>query len=82
MVKFGFAIAGLLSGVILKVVGFDQNVAEQTPEALAQLRLAYILVPATGTLIAMAVMRGYDLSEQKAGEIRRQLDARKKAATS
>ncbi len=77
MVKFGFAIAGLMSGLILKMVGFDQDVQAQTPEALEGLRLAYILVPATGTLIAMAVMRKYDLSEQKAHEIREQLEARR-----
>jgi len=77
MVKFGFAIAGLMSGLILKLVGFDQDVQLQTPEALEGLRLAYILVPATGTLIAMAVMRKYDLSEQKAHEIREQLEARR-----
>jgi GPH family glycoside/pentoside/hexuronide:cation symporter len=77
MVKFGFAIAGLMSGLILKLVGFDQDVAVQTPEALDSLRLAYILVPATGTVIAMAVMRGYDLSEQRAHEIRLELEARR-----
>lgn len=77
MVKFGFAIAGLMSGMILKLVGFDQSVAQQTPEALTGLRLAYILVPAIGTLIAMAVMRGYDLSEQKAHDIRAELEARR-----
>ena len=70
MVKFGFAIAGLLSGLILKLMGFDQDIAVQTPEALAGLRLAYIIVPATGTLLAIAVMRRYDLSEQKAHDIR------------
>ncbi|NNJ93735.1 MAG: MFS transporter [Halobacteria archaeon] len=77
MVKFGFAIAGLLSGLILKLVGFDQDVAVQTPEALSGLRLAYILVPITGTLIAMAVMSRYDLSEQKAHEIRLELETRR-----
>ncbi len=77
MVKFGLAVAGLLSGLILNMVGFDQTVAEQTPEALNKLRLAYIIVPATGTLLAMAVMRGYKLSETRAIEIREQLDARK-----
>lgn len=76
MVKFGFAIAGLMSGVILKTVGFDQSVTVQTPEALAALRMAYILVPSIGTLIAIFVMRGYKLSETRAGEIRAQLDAR------
>ena len=81
MVKFGFAIAGLMSGLILTAVGFDQNVAEQTPEALAGLRLAYIVVPMTGTLIAMAVMSRYDLSEERAHEIRVELEARRGART-
>lgn len=77
MVKLGFAVAGLMSGLILKLVGFDQSVAVQTPEALAGLKLAYIVVPAAGTLIAMAVMRPYDLSEQRAHEIRFELESRR-----
>lgn len=55
----------------------DQDIAVQTPEALAGLRLAYIIVPATGTLIAMAVMSRYDLSEEKAHQIRLELEARR-----
>jgi GPH family glycoside/pentoside/hexuronide:cation symporter len=77
MVKFGFAVAGLMSGLILKFVGFDQNLAVQTPHALAGLRLAYIIVPTAGTLLAMIVMLRYDLSEQKAHEIRRELEVRR-----
>ncbi len=77
MVKFGFAIAGLLSGLILTLVGFDQSVAEQTPQALVGLRLAYIIVPMIGTILAIIVMLEYDLSEEKAHEIRLQLEARR-----
>ncbi|MDJ0832116.1 MAG: MFS transporter [Gammaproteobacteria bacterium] len=77
MVKFGFAIAGLLSGLILAMVGFDQDVAQQTSETLEGLKLAYILFPMSGTLIAMAIMSRYDLSEQKAHEIRLELEARR-----
>lgn len=77
MVKFGGAIAGLLSGVILTMVGFDQSVAEQTPEALNALRLAFILIPITGTLLSIWVMKDYDLSEQKAHDIRTQLEKRR-----
>jgi GPH family glycoside/pentoside/hexuronide:cation symporter len=77
MVKFGFAIAGLFSGLILALAGFDQDVAVQTPEALQNLKLAYIAVPVTGTLIAMVVMARYDLSEQKAREIRLELEERR-----
>ena len=77
MVKFGFAIAGLFSGLILSLVGFDQNITVQSPETLESLKLAYILVPMTGTLIALTVMARYDLSEQKAHDIRQQLEARR-----
>jgi GPH family glycoside/pentoside/hexuronide:cation symporter len=77
MVKFGFAIAGLFSGLILAFVGFDQDVNMQTTSALEGLKLAYILVPASGTLIAMAVMARYDLSEQRANEIRVELESRR-----
>lgn len=77
MVKFGFAIAGLFSGLILAFVGFDQDVNVQTTSALAGLKLAYILVPASGTLIAMAVMARYDLSEQRANDIRVELESRR-----
>ena len=77
MVKFGFAIAGLFSGLILALVGFDQDVNVQTTSALEGLKLAYILVPAFGTMIAMAVMARYDLSEQRANEIRVELESRR-----
>jgi GPH family glycoside/pentoside/hexuronide:cation symporter len=79
MVKFGFAIAGLLSGLILTLVGFDQDIMAQSPETLERLKLAYIIVPMSGTLIAIAIMSKYDLSEQKAHEIRQQLEARRGA---
>jgi len=77
MVKFGFAIAGLFSGLILALVGFDQDAAAQSASALQNLKLAYILVPISGTLIAIISMSGYDLSEQKAHEIRQQLETRR-----
>jgi len=77
MVKFGFAIAGLLSGLILKLIGFDQAVAIQAPEVLDSLKLAYIIVPITGTVIAMIVMSRYDITEQRALDIRLAIDAGK-----
>jgi GPH family glycoside/pentoside/hexuronide:cation symporter len=77
MVKFGAAFAGLLSGLILALVGFDQNVAIQTEDALNGLRAAFILVPATGTLIGIWAMWNYDLNEQAVTAIREELDARR-----
>ena len=51
----------------------------QSEETLELLRLAYIVIPCVGTLIAIFVMRNYDLDEARAHEIRGQLDARKTA---
>lgn len=79
MVKFGLAFAGLLSGFILSAIGFDQTVVQQTDETLSLLRLAYIAIPITGTVLAIFVMRNYDLDEQRANDIREQLEARRSA---
>ncbi len=73
MVKFGFAIAGLGQGLILWAVGFDEERGAQTEGTLVGLRLAYILVPSIGTLIAMIVMSFYDLNEERSNDIRRRL---------
>lgn len=80
MVKFGFAISALGGGAIMKMVGFDQNAAEQTVSAMTGMRLAYIILPATGTLLAILIMLGYDLTEERSREIREELEARKRPA--
>lgn len=78
MVKFGFAIAGGLSGLILTFVGFDSTPdAVQTEEAITGLRIFFSAVPILGTLIAIAVMWNYSVSEERANEIRAELDERK-----
>ena len=78
MVKFGFAIAGLLSGAIISLVGFNPTAEVQTEGAVTGLRIFYSGLPILGTLIAILVMRNYDLTEEKSNEIRRQLNERKR----
>ena len=41
MVKFGFAIAGGLSGVIMSLVGFDSGAETQTEGAIIGLRVCF-----------------------------------------
>jgi GPH family glycoside/pentoside/hexuronide:cation symporter len=77
MVKFGFAIAGLLTGVIMSVVAFKAGAPTQPEGAVTGLRIFFSGVPILGTLVAMWVMRNYDLTEQKAREIKQELDERK-----
>ena len=77
MVKFGFAIAGLLTGAIMSAVGFDPELSVQPDGAIFGLRAFYSGFPIIGTLIAIYVMRNYDLTEERANEISVALEERK-----
>lgn len=77
MVKLGQAIALVLSGVVLKIVGFDPGVTEQTVETMTRLRIADIIVPATTAAMAIWVMLKYDLTENRAKEIKEELVKRR-----
>jgi GPH family glycoside/pentoside/hexuronide:cation symporter len=81
MVKFGFAIAGLLSGAIMSVVAFTPGAPVQPEGAVDGLRLFYSGVPIVGTLLAMWIMRNYDLDEKRATEVHAELERRKQRAT-
>ena len=77
MVKLGQAIALVLGGLVLKLIGFDQNTTTQTVETLTNLRIADIIVPAATAALAIWVMRSYSLTEERAHEIKEQLIARR-----
>ena len=77
MVKLGQAIALVLGGLVLKVVGFDQNAAMQTAETMINLRIADIVIPAVTAGLAIAVMWKYSLTEERALEIKEELVARR-----
>ena len=77
MVKLGQAIALVLGGLVLKLVGFDQNAATQTAETMTNLRIADIIIPAATAGLAIVVMWKYSLSEEKAREIKAELVKRR-----
>ena len=77
MVKLGQALALVLGGLVLKMVGFDQNAATQTAETITKLRLADITIPALTAGLAIWVMWKYDLTEEKAREIKDELVSRR-----
>ncbi|MGQ1787664.1 MULTISPECIES: MFS transporter [unclassified Saccharicrinis] len=77
MVKLGTALALLTSGIVLQYVGFNQDVEVQTIETMTNLRLADIIIPIFTGIIAIVVMRKYDVTEEKANEIREALIARR-----
>jgi GPH family glycoside/pentoside/hexuronide:cation symporter len=80
MVKLGFAVAGLLSGAIMSLVAFTPGAAVQPAGAVDGLRLFYSGVPILGTMLAMWIMRDYDLDEKRAMEVNAELQRRKQPA--
>ena len=74
---FAFAISGLLSGLIMSIIGFVPNAPEQPEDAVYWLRVIYTVFPIIGTLLAIYVMRNYEISEKKAKEIRAKLKEKK-----
>jgi glycoside/pentoside/hexuronide:cation symporter, GPH family len=77
MVKLGFAVAGLLSGAIMAFVAFTPGAPVQPAGAVDGLRLFYSGVPILGTLVAMWIMRNYDLDEKRAREVNAELERRR-----
>ena len=77
MVKLGQGVALVLGGLVLKLVGFDQNATIQTAETIINLRLADIFIPAATAALAIWIMWGYDLTEEKAREIKDELVSRR-----
>ena len=61
----------------MSAVDFHPGAATQTEGAVSGLRLFFSGIPILGTLIGMWVMRDYDLTEDKAKEIKEKLEARK-----
>jgi GPH family glycoside/pentoside/hexuronide:cation symporter len=77
MVKLGTAAAMLLSGVVLHLVGFNETLKVQSPEAITHLRIADILIPIISGVIAIVVIWKYDITEAKAYEIKEKLALRR-----
>ena len=80
MVKFGVAIAGGLSGLIMAWTGFAPEAAVQAEGAMDGMRIAYSLIPIAGALLAIWFMRDYDVTEERANEIKAELERRRAAA--
>jgi GPH family glycoside/pentoside/hexuronide:cation symporter len=78
MVKIGMALAGLLTGVMLNVSGFDVALEGAQPErTLFLLRVFDVGVPLVTSAVAILIMATYKITEQKAYEIRAELERRR-----
>ena len=75
MVKIGFAIAGALSGVIIAIVGFNPDLATTEQQfAVDSLHAFFCFFPLAGTLVAMFIMRNYNVTKERIDKIREELN--------
>ncbi len=78
MVKVGMALAGLLTGVMLNLSGFDVALkTAQSEKTLFLLRVFDVGVPLATSAIAIWIISTYEITESKAREIRKELELRR-----
>jgi GPH family glycoside/pentoside/hexuronide:cation symporter len=77
MVKLGTALALLTSGIVLQAVGFNESIDQQSAETLVNLRIADIVIPIATAIMAIVIVWKYDITEEKAHQIRAALIARR-----
>ena len=72
IVKLGTGLAPLLGGYFMMQVGFDppESVGESS---ITGLRLFYTFFPIAGVLGAIAIMQNYDITEERAAQIKEEL---------
>jgi GPH family glycoside/pentoside/hexuronide:cation symporter len=78
VVKLGQSIAIFGGGLLLVWTGFDVELgSNQTPEAIRLMRLCDAFIPAITSAIAIWAVATYPITEEKAHEIRKELEARR-----
>ena len=78
MIKLGQAAASLISGLLLNATGFNVALgAHQTTHALLWMRICDIGIPIVTSIIAIFIIMTFDITEDKAYDIRKQLEERR-----
>jgi GPH family glycoside/pentoside/hexuronide:cation symporter len=77
MVKIGMALAGLLTGIMLNVSGFDVKLEAQSETTTFLLRVFDVGVPLATSALAVVIMFTYEITEKRAYEIREELERRR-----
>lgn len=71
--KFGTAIGGFCTGLVLSLIGYDPNLSVQPESVVSGLILAMIMAPVLGHICSLISMRGYPLSKTRHAEIQIEL---------
>lgn len=75
--KLGWALGGALTGWLLGAIGYDQNAAVQSAEAIGGVKLMMSWLPAISCVLAVVAVVFYPLSEKRMGEVVKQLEERR-----
>jgi GPH family glycoside/pentoside/hexuronide:cation symporter len=78
VVKLGMAVALALSGVLLNFTGFDASLnGNQSEQTLTLMRLFDAVIPMITYAIAIWIVAHYSLTEEKAHQVREELERRR-----
>ncbi len=79
VIKVGMAAALALSGVLLNVTGFDVALTAQADSTLLLMRIFDAGIPAVTSLIAIWIIASFEVTEEKAYEVRAELESRRRS---
>ena len=74
--KLGLSLVLGLSGFILAMSGYDSSIDSQSPEAIRNLRLFFVLLPLSLLIISSIFTYTFPLTRKRMLEIRQELDNR------
>lgn len=78
MVKLGMALAFGMSGYLLNATGFDVDMGgAQTSQTFLLMRLVDVIIPVVAAALSIWAVASFNITEDRAYEIRRQLVARR-----
>ncbi len=73
--KAGFALGGVIPGVVLSMTHFDAAQAEQSAAAQQGILWLVVLIPAILLMLAMYIISKYELDDDKIDQINREIEA-------
>jgi GPH family glycoside/pentoside/hexuronide:cation symporter len=78
MVKLGVALSSFISGLLINSTGFRQEIGlAQPPETMLWMRIYDIGIPIVTSFVAIFIIMKFDISEDKAYDIRAQVERRR-----
>jgi len=80
MVKLGVALASVISGFLINATGFRQSIGlAQSAETMFWMRICDIGIPIVTSIAAIFILMNFSITEDKAYEIRSQIERRREA---